>query len=66
MILSKLPKLRFTFCSLCVIGNLPFTEWVKVFDSSIEATAIADRLVHNSFKKSMLLPVDLSSMGMTS
>ena len=28
--------------------NLPFAEWGNVFDSTTVATAIADRLVHNS------------------
>jgi DNA replication protein DnaC len=28
--------------------NLPFADWGKVFDSTTVATAIADRLVHNS------------------
>jgi DNA replication protein DnaC len=28
--------------------NLPFADWGKIFDSTSVATAIADRLVHNS------------------
>ena len=28
--------------------NLVFSEWGKIFDSTTAATAIADRLVHNS------------------
>ncbi|MBW2030420.1 MAG: ATP-binding protein [Deltaproteobacteria bacterium] len=28
--------------------NLPFADWGNVFDSTTVATAIADRLVHNS------------------
>ena len=34
--------------STLLTTNLPFAEWGKVFDSTIVATAIADRLVHNS------------------
>ncbi len=34
--------------STLVTTNLPFAEWGKVFDSTTVATAIADRLVHNS------------------
>jgi DNA replication protein DnaC len=31
-----------------ITTNLPFADWGKVFDSTTVATAIADRLVHNS------------------
>jgi DNA replication protein DnaC len=31
-----------------ITTNLPFAEWGTVFDSTTVATAIADRLVHNS------------------
>ncbi len=34
--------------STLLTTNLPFSEWGKVFDSTTVATAIADRLVHNS------------------
>jgi DNA replication protein DnaC len=34
--------------STVITTNLPFAEWGKVFDSTTGATAIADRLVHNS------------------
>ena len=34
--------------STVITTNLPFAEWGKVFDSTTVATAIADRLVHNS------------------
>jgi len=34
--------------STLLATNLPFAEWGKVFDSTTVATAIADRLVHNS------------------
>jgi len=34
--------------STLMTTNLPFAEWGKVFDSTTVATAIADRLVHNS------------------
>jgi DNA replication protein DnaC len=34
--------------STLLTTNLPFAEWGKVFDSTTVATAIADRLVHNS------------------
>jgi len=34
--------------STVLTTNLPFAEWGKVFDSTTVATAIADRLVHNS------------------
>ncbi|MBW2072941.1 MAG: IS21-like element helper ATPase IstB [Deltaproteobacteria bacterium] len=34
--------------STMVTTNLPFADWGKVFDSTTVATAIADRLVHNS------------------
>lgn len=34
--------------STLVTTNLPFADWGKVFDSTTVATAIADRLVHNS------------------
>ena len=31
-----------------ITTNLPFSEWGQIFDSTTVATAIADRLVHNS------------------
>ncbi len=34
--------------STLITSNLPFADWGKVFDSTTVATAIADRLVHNS------------------
>ncbi|NVM24012.1 MAG: ATP-binding protein [Desulfobacterales bacterium] len=34
--------------STLLTTNLPFAEWGNVFDSTTVATAIADRLVHNS------------------
>jgi DNA replication protein DnaC len=34
--------------STLLTTNLPFAEWGEVFDSTTVATAIADRLVHNS------------------
>jgi len=34
--------------STVMTTNWPFAEWGKVFDSTTVATAIADRLVHNS------------------
>jgi DNA replication protein DnaC len=34
--------------STVITTNLPFAEWGKVFDSTTVATAIADRLVHDS------------------
>jgi DNA replication protein DnaC len=34
--------------STVLTTNLPFAEWGQVFDSTTVATAIADRLVHNS------------------
>jgi DNA replication protein DnaC len=34
--------------STILTTNLPFAEWGNVFDSTTVATAIADRLVHNS------------------
>jgi len=34
--------------STLLTTNLPFSEWGNVFDSTTVATAIADRLVHNS------------------
>jgi DNA replication protein DnaC len=34
--------------STVIPTNLPFAEWGQVFDSTTVATAIADRLVHNS------------------
>ena len=34
--------------STVMTTNLPFADWGKVFDSTTVATAIADRLVHNS------------------
>jgi DNA replication protein DnaC len=34
--------------STVITTNLPFADWGKVFDSTTVATAIADRLVHNS------------------
>jgi DNA replication protein DnaC len=34
--------------STVMTTNLPFAEWGKVFDSTTVATAIADRLVHDS------------------
>ena len=34
--------------STLLTTNLPFADWGKVFDSTPVATAIADRLVHNS------------------
>jgi DNA replication protein DnaC len=34
--------------STVITTNLPFAEWGQVFDSTTVATAIADRLVHDS------------------
>jgi len=34
--------------STVITTNLPFADWGKIFDSTTVATAIADRLVHNS------------------
>jgi len=34
--------------STLITTNLPFADWGQVFDSTTVATAIADRLVHNS------------------
>lgn len=34
--------------STMITTNLPFAAWGKIFDSTTVATAIADRLVHNS------------------
>jgi len=34
--------------SSMITTNLPFANWGKIFDSTTVATAIADRLVHNS------------------
>lgn len=34
--------------STVITTNLPFAEWGKVFDSTTVATAVADRLVHDS------------------
>jgi len=34
--------------STIITTNLPFADWGKIFDSTIVATAIADRLVYNS------------------
>ena len=34
--------------STVMTTNVPFAEWGKVFDSTTVATALADRLVHNS------------------
>jgi len=34
--------------STLLTTNLPFADWANVFDSTTVATAIADRLVHNS------------------
>lgn len=34
--------------STAITTNLPFADWGQVFDSTTVATAIADRLVHNS------------------
>ena len=34
--------------STILTTNLPFADWGKIFDSTTVATAIADRLVHNS------------------
>jgi DNA replication protein DnaC len=34
--------------STVITTNLPFSEWGNVFDNTTVATAIADRLVHNS------------------
>jgi DNA replication protein DnaC len=34
--------------STVMTTNVPFADWGKVFDSTPVATAIADRLVHNS------------------
>ncbi|MCD6152407.1 MAG: hypothetical protein J7J07_00640 [Syntrophobacterales bacterium] len=31
-----------------ITTNLPFADWIKIFDSNIAATAIAGRLVYNS------------------
>jgi DNA replication protein DnaC len=35
-------------CSTIITTNLPFSEWGNIFDDTIIATAIADRLVENS------------------
>jgi len=43
-VISARPQVRSTLLAT----NLPFAEWGKVFDSTTVATAIADRLVHNS------------------
>ncbi len=34
--------------STAITTNLPFADWGKIFDATSVATAIADRLVHNS------------------
>jgi DNA replication protein DnaC len=34
--------------STVITTNLPFAQWGNIFDSTSVATAIADRLVHNS------------------
>ncbi|HLA29152.1 MAG TPA: IS21-like element helper ATPase IstB [Syntrophales bacterium] len=34
--------------STIITTNLPFADWAKIFDSTTVASAIADRLVHNS------------------
>lgn len=34
--------------STMITTNLPFSEWGRIFDSTTAATAIADRLVHDS------------------
>ncbi len=34
--------------STVITTNLPFAAWENIFDSTTAATAIADRLVHNS------------------
>ncbi len=34
--------------STVITTNLPFSEWGKIFDSTVAATAIADRLVYDS------------------
>jgi DNA replication protein DnaC len=39
---------RHQVMSTLLTTNLPFAEWGNVFDSTTVATAIADRLVHNS------------------
>jgi DNA replication protein DnaC len=39
---------RHQHTSTVITTNLPFADWGKVFDSTTVATAIADRLVHNS------------------
>jgi DNA replication protein DnaC len=39
---------RHTVKSTLLTTNLPFADWGKIFDSTPVATAIADRLVHNS------------------
>ena len=39
---------RHQHTSTVLTTNLPCAEWGKVFDSTTVATAIADRLVHNS------------------
>jgi len=39
---------RHQVTSTLLTTNLPFAEWGNVFDSTTVATAIADRLVHNS------------------
>ncbi len=43
-VISQRHQLRSTILTT----NLPFADWGKVFDSTTVATAIADRLVHNS------------------
>jgi DNA replication protein DnaC len=39
---------RHQHTSTVITTNLPFADWGNVFDSTTVATAIADRLVHNS------------------
>jgi DNA replication protein DnaC len=39
---------RHEACSTIITTNLSFAEWGNIFDSTIVATAIADRLVYNS------------------
>jgi DNA replication protein DnaC len=39
---------RHQHTSTVITTNLPFADWGKGFDSTTVATAIADRLVHNS------------------
>jgi DNA replication protein DnaC len=43
-VISQRPQLK----STVITTNLPFAEWGTVFDSTTVATAIADRLGHNS------------------